>query len=219
MKTLRNSSCLAVGLLLCGCNPLMQASLDTFKASTLGAQPLELTAAQVEAVPYAQIKVTTDVSEGVLAKLRQQGDLEFWVASGKQVLLMRDGLVVRSVGLGINLDGTRFDGESPFKLGLQRLPDGYSSTRWIDVYQGPQVGLAVNSRFSRQDIETVTILDKDYALLRIDERIDIPELGFKATNRFWVRPDDGLILQSEQHLTPELFLKIVQLRPDRETAR
>jgi len=28
-----------------------------------------------------------------------------------------------------------------------------------------------------------------------------------------------LILQSEQHLTPELFLKIVQLRPDRETVR
>ena len=218
MKTFRNCSCLAVAFLLCGCNPLMQASLDTFKA-TLGAAPLPLTPAQVEAVPYAQIKVTTDSSEGVMARLRQQGDLNFWVASGKQVLLMRDGLAVRSVGLSPDLDGTRFDGESPFKRGLQQLPDGYSSTRWIDVYQGPRVGLVVNSRFSRQDVENVIILDKDYALLRIDERVDIPELGFKATNRFWVRPDDGLILQSEQHLTPELFLKIVQLRPDRETAR
>jgi hypothetical protein len=197
----------------------MQASLDTFKASTLGTQPLTVTAAQVEAVPYAQIKVTTDSSDGVMAKLRQQGDLEFWVASGKQVLLMRDGLAVRSVGLSINLDGTRFDAESPFKGGLQRLPDGYTSTRWIDIYQGSRVGLAVNSRFTRKAIETVTILDKDYALQRIDERIEIPELGFQATNRFWVRPDDGLILQSEQHLTPELFLKIVQLRPDRETAQ
>lgn len=219
MKTFRNSSCLVLALLLCGCSPLMQASLDTFKATTLSVEPLQLTPAQVQTVPYAQIKVTTDASEGVMARLRQQGDLEFWVASGKQVLLMRNGLAVRSVGLGINLDGTRFDGESPFKRGLQQLPDGYRSTRWIDLYQGRRIGLAVNSQFSRQDIETVTILDQDYGLLRIDERIDIPELGFHATNRFWVRPDDGLILQSEQHLTPELFLKIVHLRPDWETAR
>lgn len=219
MKTFRNRSCLALVFLLCGCSPLMQASLDTFKATARGVEPLQLTPAQVQAVPYAQIKVTTDASEGVMAKLRQQGDLEFWVASGKQVLLIRNGLAVRSVGLGINLDGTRFDGESPFKLGLQQLPDGYRSTRWIDLYQGQRIGLAVNSQFSRQDIETVTILDQDYGLLRIDERIDIPELGFHATNRFWVRPDDGLILQSEQHLTPELFLKIVHLRPDWETAR
>ena len=197
----------------------MQASLDTLNATARGVEPLQLTQAQVQAVPYAQIQVTTDASEGVMARLRQQGDLSFWVASGKQVLLMRDGLAVRSVGLGLNLDGTRFDGESPFKHGLQQLPDGYISTRWIDLYQVQRVGLAVHSRFSRQAIETVTLLDKDYALQRIDERIDIPEVGFHATNRFWVRPADGLVLQSEQHLTPELFLKIVHLRPDWETGR
>lgn len=219
MKIFRNCSCVALAFLLGGCNPLMQASLDTLKATARGVESLQLTQAQVQAVPYAQIKVTTDASEGVMARLRQQGDLGFWVASGKQVLLMRDGLAVRSIGLGLNLDGTRFDGESPFKRGLQQLPDGYISTRWIDLYQGQRVGLAVHSRFSRQAIETVTILDKDYALQRIDERIDIPELGFHATNRFWVKLDDGLILQSEQHLTPELFLKIVHLRPDWEMAR
>lgn len=219
MKTFRTCSCLALALLLCGCNPLMRASVDTFKAATQGAEPLELTPAQVQAVPYAQIKVTTASSEGVMARLRQQGDLDYWVASGKQVLLTRDGLVVRSVGLGINLDGTQFDGESPFKLGLQQLPDGYRSTRWIDLYQNQRIGLAVHSRFSRQSIETVTILDKTYALQRIDEDIEIPELGFHATNRYWVRPDDGLVLQSLQHVTPELFLKIVHLRPDWETAR
>lgn len=208
-----------MAFLLSGCNPLMQASLDTFKASARGIEPLQLTLTQVQTVPYAQIKVTTDSSEGVMARLRQQGDLGFWVASGKQVLLIRNGLVVRSVGLGLNLDGTRFEGESPFKRGLQQLPDGYHSTRWIDLYQGNRVGVAVHSRFIRQSIETITILEKDYALQRIDERINIPELGFHATNRFWIRLDDGLVLQSEQHLTPELFLKIVHLRPDWEMAR
>ncbi|UXL40884.1 YjbF family lipoprotein [Pseudomonas fragi] len=197
----------------------MQGSIDTLKAAVDITEPLQLTAADVAAVPYAQILVTTPSSEGVMAKLRQQGDLQFWVASGKQVLLMRDGLVVRSVGLEPSLDGTRFDGDSPFKRGLQRITDGETSTRWIDIYKGEQVGLALNSRFRRKGLETVTILGQPHVLQRIDEAIEIPALGFSATNRFWVRPDNGLVLQSEQHLTPELALKIVHLRPDWETAR
>ena len=68
-------------------------------------------------------------------------------------------------------------------------------------------------------LETVTILGQPHALQRIDEDFEIPALGFSATNRFWVRPDDGLVLQSQQYLTPELALKIVHLRPDWETAR
>ena len=206
-------------LLLCGCSPLMQGSLDTFKAAVQGVEPLQLTAADVAAVPYAQILVTTPSSEGVMARLRQQGDLQYWVASGKQVLLMRNGLVVRTTGLQPALDGTRFDGQSPFKRGLHLVADGERSTRWIDIYQGQQVGLAVNSRFVRKGLETVTILDKPYVLQRIDEKIEIPALAFSGTNHFWVRPEDGAILQSEQYVTPGLELRIVHLRPDWEAAQ
>lgn len=219
MKILRNRSCLVACLLLCGCSPLMQGSIDTFKATVQNAEPLQLTSADIAAVPYAQILVTTPSSEGVMAKLRQQGDLQFWVASGKQVLLIRDGLVVRSVGLEPSLDGTRFDGESPFKRGLQHVVDGETSTRWIDIYKGEQVGLAVNSRFRRKGLETVTILNQSHVLQRIDEKFEIPALGFSATNRFWIRPGDGHVMQSEQYLTPELALKIVHLRPDWESTR
>ena len=219
MKTLRNRSCLVACLLLCGCSPLMKASVDTFKATLNSAKPLQLTADDVAAVPYAQILVTTPSSQGVMAKLRQQGDLQYWVASGKQVLLMRNGLVVRTTGLEPGLDGTHFDGQSPFKRGLQHIADGERSTRWIDMYKGEQVGLAVKSRFIRKGLETVTILDTPYVLQRIDEQVEIPALGFSGTNRYWVRPADGIILQSQQYVTPGLLLRIVHLRPDWEVTQ
>lgn len=199
----------------------MKATLANFKAVASGPDDLELTPAQVAEVRYPQLKLTTPSGVGVLAMVRARGDLQYWVASGKQVLMLRDGLAVRTVGLGFSgdLDGTRFDAVSPFRQGLHRLPDGYTSQRWIDLYHGYEVGVVVNSRFTRQAMETIRILDKEYAVLRVDEQIDAPAIGLRATNHFWVDPDSGFILQSEQQLTTQLRVKIVQLTAERGAVR
>ena len=221
MRTLKVGVCLIAALMLCGCNPLMVASLTNLKSAVSGPDELDVTAVQVADVRYPQLKLTTPSGSGVLALVRERDDLQFWVASGKQVLLMRDGLAVRSIGLGLggDLDGTRLADVSPFKLGLHNVPDGYTSQRWIDLYQGQEVGVTLNSRFSRKSVETLEILNKEYAVLRVDEQIDAPAIGLRATNRYWVDPVDGFIVQSEQQLTSQLRVKIVQLTPDRRHAR
>nr|WP_274705993.1 MULTISPECIES: YjbF family lipoprotein [unclassified Pseudomonas] len=209
--------CLCAAVLLSGCNPLMSASLNNLKAAVVGPDEVDVTAAEVAAVNYPQLKLTTPSGSGVLALMREREDLQFWVASGKQVLLLRDGLAVRSIGLGLegDLDGTRLADDSPFKRGLHHVADGFTTRRWIDLYKGQEVGVIVNSRFSRRSDTTLNILDKEYAVLRVDEQIDAPAIGLRATNHYWVDPRDGFILQSEQQLTTQLRVKVVQLTPAR----
>ncbi|MBN6776260.1 YjbF family lipoprotein [Pseudomonas granadensis] len=217
MNTLKVGVCLCAAVLLSGCNPLMSASLNNLKAAVVGPDEVDVTAAEVAAVNYPQLKLTTPSGSGVLALMREREDLQFWVASGKQVLLLRDGLAVRSIGLGLegDLDGTRLADDSPFKRGLHHVADGFTTRRWIDLYKGQEVGVIVNSRFSRRSDTTLNILDKDYAVLRVDEQIDAPAIGLRATNHYWVDPRDGFILQSEQQLTTQLRVKVVQLTPAR----
>ena len=217
MNLLKVGVCLMAASLLCGCNPLMSASLNNLKAAVVGPDEVDVTAAEVAGVNYPQLKLTTPSGSGVLALVREREDLQFWVASGKQVLLLRDGLAVRSIGLGLegDLDGTRLADDSPFKRGLHHVADGFTTRRWIDLYKGQEVGVIVNSRFSRRADTTLNILDKDYAVLRVDEQIDAPAIGLRATNHYWVDPRDGFILQSEQQLTTQLRVKVVQLTPAR----
>ncbi|KAB0486769.1 YjbF family lipoprotein [Pseudomonas reinekei] len=217
MNMLKVGVCLSAALLLCGCNPLMSASLNNLKSAVIGPDEVDVTPAQVAEVNYPQIKLTTPTGSGVLALVREREDLQFWVASGKQVLLLRNGLAVRSVGLGLegDLDGTRLSDTSPFKQGLHQVADGYTSRRWIDLYKDQEVGVIVNSRFSRKSMDTLTILNKEYSVLRVDEQIDAPAIGLRAINRYWVDPVDGFIVQSEQQLTSQLRVRIVQLTPNR----
>ncbi|MNC76572.1 hypothetical protein D3C75_1283180 [compost metagenome] len=56
-------------------------------------------------------------------------------------------------------------------------------------------------------------------MLRVDEHIDAPVIGLHATNHYWVNPDNGFILQSEQQLTKQLRVKIVRLTAEREVVR
>lgn len=217
MNILKVGLCLMAASLLCGCNPLMSASLNNLKAAVVGPDEVDVSAAEVAGVNYPQLKLTTPSGSGVLALVREREDLQFWVASGKQVLLLRNGLAVRTIGLGLegDLDGTRLADDSPFKQGLHHVADGFTTRRWIDLYKGQEVGVIVNSRFSRRAEQTLQILDKEYTVLRVDEQIDAPAIGLSATNRYWVDPRDGFILQSEQQLTSQLRVKVVQLTPDR----
>lgn len=213
MNAFRIPALVVLACALCACNPLMQASLNTLGTSVSGPAHLELTRAQVNALPYYQIQVTTEYGSAVMALVRTQGDLQYWQASSRQLLLLQDGMVVRTLGFPDDLLGTRLAPDSPFVKGLQHLGEGQASQRWIDLGPGYLLDVPLTGRLRRVGLETVRILDQDHRLLRIDERLSAPVKGMAATNSYWVDPNDGFILQSRQQVTPSLNVTITQLRP------
>lgn len=215
MTALRLIALAALATSLSACNPLMQGSLNTLGASLRGSTTLEVTQAQVNALPYYQIQVTTEYGSAVMALVRVQGKLQYWRANSNQLLLIEDGVVVRTFGFPDDLLGTRFAVGSPFASGLQHVTDEQPSQRQIDLGSGPQFDIPLSGAFHRADIETVRILDRDYALLRVDERLESPLKGMSSTNRYWIDPADGFVMQSHQQVTPNLSVTLTQLRPFR----
>jgi len=215
MTVLRLIALAALAMSLSACNPLMQGSLNTLGASLRSPATLNVTQAQVDALPYYQIQVTTEYGSAVMALVRVQGDLQFWRASSSQLLLLQDGVVVRTLGFPDDLLGTRMPADSTFRSGLQRISVDQPSQRWVDLGPGYRLGVPVSSTLHRAGSETLRILDQERTLLRIDEHMAAPIEGLSATNHYWVDPSDGFVMQSRQQVTPSLSVTITQLRPFR----
>lgn len=213
MTALRLIALAALAASLSGCNPLMQGSLNTLGASLHGPAKLQVTQAQVDALPYYQIQVTTEYGSAVMALVRVQGKLQYWRTNANQLLLMEDGVIVRTLGFPNDLLGTRLAPDSPFSRGLQGIANGQPSQRWIDLDSNAQFDVPLKGAFRLAGIETVRILDRDHSLLRVDESLDSPLAGMSSTNHYWVDPQDGFVMQSRQQVTPSLSVTLTQLRP------
>jgi hypothetical protein len=61
----------------------------------------------------------------------------------------------------------------------------------------------------------IAILGQARTVLRVDEQLDAPVADYRATNHYWVDPDDGFVWKSEQQIAPGLTITLVQLRPYR----
>ncbi|MBB4866405.1 hypothetical protein HNP46_005310 [Pseudomonas nitritireducens] len=213
MNAYRLLALAALASSLCACNSLMRASLDTLGASLSGPASLDVTRDQVDAVPYYQIEVTTEYGSAVMALVRVKGDLQYWRASSNQLLLLQDGIVVRTLGFPNDLLGTRLAADSPFHSGLQHVANEQISQRWVDLGPNYQLGIPLDGNLRRAGMETVSILGQEHSLLRIDEHLRAPVEGMSGTNSYWIDPSDGFIMQSRQQVTPSLHVTLTQLRP------
>ncbi len=161
-----------------------------------------ITREYVEQLPYASILTTAERNRALLVLVRDDGALHYRSANGK-LLTLSNGRVIKTAGFETNLAGTTNHQRDPVQAGLHRVSQNYVFRRTVDLMPDHRFNLAAISRFRKRGIERVEILEKSFNLLRVEERLEIPALGFKTTNIFWVEPDTGFVRKSRQTISPE----------------
>lgn len=199
-----------------GCTDLSHSAIDTMKLATQRQVSAEPTAAEVAAKPYYQLEVTSPQGRAVMILGNLDGHREAWYDAHHAVVFIEHGRIVQTVGLEQNLDGLQLPGNDPFARGLQtlRAPVDYSFS--MDWSPGYRYGVHVDARLIPAGSEQITILGNAHQVLRVDEQINAPAAHYRATNHYWVDPQDGFVWKSEQQVAPGLMLQLVQLRPYRE---
>ena len=217
MKTFLHRVALGVAVIgLAGCNSLTGDAVDTLRIAVTGPEPVA-TVERVNAVDAPVLLAELGVAEAMLVSPAQQatGVVEWHGVT--EMLLTHEGRVIQSAGLSADVIAPLLP-DDPFVVGLHTLADGHTVTRLVDYPALYQTGLRQQAQYQRRKVESITFMGAKHDLLRIDEKIHMPELGFKATNKYWVEPDTGLVRYSEQHLAPDMFpLRLTLVKTSAQT--
>ncbi len=197
---------------LAGCSALGGSVADTVRLAVAQHSSQLPSAAEVAAKPYYQMYASTRSGQAVLILGNLDGEREAWYGKGDVVLFLRHGQVVASSGLASNLEGLRLPADNSFARGLQHLATPVEFNANMD-WSGYRYGVAVHVRLVPMGATRLEILGQSRDVLRVDEILDAPAARWHAVNRYWVDPASGLVWKSEQHLTPEQAITLVQLKP------
>lgn len=202
-----------------GCSPVARGSADGLRHALLGPARPAIDADALRRSPYDQLLASTGQGEAVLVLGKVDDRGQHWYSANQEMLLLKDGLLVGSVGLKQDLRGLRFTTANPFATGLQHVQAPTAADRIIDLWPAYRYGVPVHAVLTPGPLESVRILDEPRTLRRIDERIEAPALGWHATNHYWLDPRDGRVWKSRQAIAPGLSIDTVMLQPHGTEAR
>lgn len=194
---------------------------DTIRVAELVYSQITATFAQnsvprerVAAIPYATIGVRLgDGPEALLVLTNISGnDLQFLAGTAISVTL-RDGRIIRAVGLEHNLDG--FQGPIPDKAGTP-VGQGGAYHYIYDLADKNAYGVFVRCTQSDTGAEAIEIIGVHHNTRHIVEHCEAPQVGWTFQNEFWADAATGYIWRSTQSINPDLSpLTIQVLRPEK----
>ncbi|MDA0261336.1 MAG: YjbF family lipoprotein [Proteobacteria bacterium] len=174
---------------------------DAARLVTVGIPDIPLSRDQVTKIPYASMGAK--IGKGprslmILAHVKTDG--MHWVSADRAILVTRGGRVVKTAGLPENLRDTRYAGRDPVDKQLHRLEQPSIFQRTLDFDVDNYFGLVVESTFERLAEETITIVEIDFKLILVRERVRAQTINWDHDNFYWVDAFDGFVWKSRQHI-------------------
>jgi hypothetical protein len=128
---------------------------------------------------------------------------QLWTSAAHIVIVTRGGRITRTVGLEHDIASM-----AP-KFG-QQLPELASAlkgtltyTRVQDFPSLPAYDVTLACTLSAKGAQTVTVLGRGIATVRIDETCRSANPRWSFTNNYWIDPATGLSWRSRQYIGPQ----------------
>lgn len=200
---MRSALCCAAGLWLAGCSPFAATSYETLQLAVLG-QPSQISAEYVHRLNRPALIVQAGQSEALMLLASRHGAISEWHGLD-QHLVARNGKLVHSAGLPAEADITvAAAAAEPFEGDLRTLTNGFEVVRLVDYPARYLTGVPQRATYERGPLEQLEVMGRSVELMRLDETVSSPILDFKAVNHYWLDPQTGRVIASEQTLAPGL---------------
>lgn len=201
---MRYLSLLLLCLLAQGCTQTQKSLGETVKLALLGPDDVQVTAEQVESLPYASMYLRVNDGQRIFVVLGfDESGQQKWITRDRAMIVTQHGRVVKTLGLADNLHETDNLAQDPLVDPLQ-LTEGASWTRTISWSQAGRFHAATAvSRFSRLPDEVLELAGRRIACRVWQEDVDAD--GKSWRNIFWIDTTTGQLRQSRQALGGDDF--------------
>lgn len=201
-------------LLISGCSATGSSTLETLRYAVWGNPDVEVTAEQVNKLPYASayLQVGNNPQAFVVLAFADPNGSLTWLGADSNIFVTRYGRIIKTVGLDNDLYSVNEVGgnSDPLRLlkaffnnrGSQKLHQSWLyRAEWSKGYVS---GYEVHVNLNPPQVDTLVILGKSYQTWLFEESIEIPSLNQHWFNKYWVDQHNGEFLKTEQQLGPDM---------------
>ncbi len=192
-----------VCLLLTACSASTKGLGQSLLNSVTGEDGVQLTDDEIQNMPYASQYITLNHGPQLFVALAySENGQQKWVTTDRAMLITQHSRLVKTLGLGDNLQETNNIERDPLAR-VSQITDGAGWTRLARWTEHGQARSAVlRSTFHWGEDEMLKV-GSDRTPVRLLEENVASDTG-RWRNRFWV-DDAGQIRKTEQYLGPDFY--------------
>ncbi|MEM9737199.1 MAG: YjbF family lipoprotein, partial [Pseudomonadota bacterium] len=184
---------------------LGQFALEQLRPSEPAPEPVTVTRAQLNQIPFATISLAIQESPpAFVVPLADNGGYLTYMDQTRRGIVMQGGAVVGTLGFGIDLNGVRSAANDPVAqpTPLSRWPGQvYRSYQYLQR-DGPEYTISLTCVFERVARERIEIVEISYDVVRVAETCT--NRARQVVNQYWVEEETGFIWRSIQWASPQI---------------
>lgn len=202
---------LLFGFLLCGCSQNTQDLSATIQSAFWGSDTTSISPEAIRQRPYASLYVKQADNPQALMILiwtepTQSTDKSIalkWLSAKREMLVTQSGRIIKMVNLRDgNLTSLTSKQPDPLALGLQKGTTPHTWQYQLSWLPGYHSNYQAKSTFMVGNLVNKQLPGGNKSLLYVSEQVEIPLLGQQYKNQYWLNPQTGQVVASEQYPFP-----------------